>query len=60
MVKLYHDISLPAFFAKQGSVDEVVNMDGLRHYLKSFAGLAYRIPNPSVSAQFDQPGIIRG
>lgn len=61
MAKSYHDNSRPAFCAKQGFVDEVVKMDGLRHYLKAFAGAAYQNPK-SICPQHHliTPRIIRG
>lgn len=57
----YHDNSRPAFCAKQGFVDEVVNMDSLRGYLKAFAGSAYQNPK-SICPQHHliTPRIIKG
>ncbi|HCY84404.1 MAG TPA: glutaconyl-CoA decarboxylase subunit alpha [Desulfobacteraceae bacterium] len=61
MAQEYRDNSRPEFCAKQGFVDEVVKMDGLRHYLKAFAGAAYQNPK-SIGPQHHliTPTIIRG
>ncbi|MCG8619556.1 MAG: glutaconyl-CoA decarboxylase subunit alpha [Desulfobacterales bacterium] len=61
MAQEYRDNSRPEFCAKQGFVDEVVKMDGLRHYLKAFAGAAYQNPK-SICPQHHliTPRIIRG
>jgi len=61
MAQEYRDNSRPSFCAKQGFVDEVVKMDGLRHYLKAFAGAAYQNPK-SICPQHHMitPRVIRG
>ncbi len=57
----YHDNSRPAFCAKHGMVDEVVKMNGLRDYLKAFAGASYQNPK-SICPQHHMitPRIIKG
>jgi glutaconyl-CoA decarboxylase len=44
MIKDYHEKSRPDFCAKQGFVDEVVNMPDLRKYCKAFVGAYYQNP----------------
>jgi len=44
LVREYHDHSRPLFCAKNGLVDEIVPLDGLRKYLVAFAGAAYQNP----------------
>jgi glutaconyl-CoA decarboxylase len=44
MVKEYYDNSRPAYCAKHGLVDEIVNMTDIRKYLVAFAGAAYQNP----------------
>ncbi len=61
MVKQYHDKSRPAYCAKRGFVDEVVNMTDLRNYCKAFVGSVYQ--NPASICPFHQmitPRVIRG
>jgi glutaconyl-CoA decarboxylase subunit alpha len=40
----YYDTSRPAYCARYGFVDEVVNLSALRGYLKAFAGAVYQNP----------------
>lgn len=44
MAKKYHDTSRPAYCARHGFVDEIVPLNGLRSYLKAFAGSVYQNP----------------
>jgi len=44
MAKKYFDTSRPAYSARYGFVDEVVELKSLRGYLKAFAGAAYQNP----------------
>ena len=44
MAKKYYDTSRPAYSARYGFVDEVVELGSLRGYLKAFAGAAYQNP----------------
>ncbi len=61
MVDEYHDNSRPMFCAKHGFVDEVVQMNRLRDYMKAFAGAAYQNPK-SICPQHHMilPRIIKG
>ena len=40
----YYDTSRPAYCARHGFVDEIVELSRLRVYLKAFAGAAYQNP----------------
>ncbi|MEW6260051.1 MAG: carboxyl transferase domain-containing protein [Thermodesulfobacteriota bacterium] len=44
MVKEYYDNSRPAYCAKYGLVDEIVNMSDIRKYMVAFVGAAYQNP----------------
>jgi len=44
MAKKYFDTSRPAYSARYGFLDEVVELKSLRGYLKAFAGAAYQNP----------------
>jgi glutaconyl-CoA decarboxylase len=44
MARKYYDTSRPAYCAQHGFVDEIVDLKGLRGYLKMFAGAAYQNP----------------
>jgi glutaconyl-CoA decarboxylase len=44
MAKKYFDTSRPAYCARHGFVDEVVNLTALRSYLQAFAGAVYQNP----------------
>jgi glutaconyl-CoA decarboxylase subunit alpha len=61
MAKKYHDTSRPAYCARQGFVDEVVELKSLRRYLQAFAGCVYQNPK-SICPQHQMmlPRIIRG
>jgi glutaconyl-CoA decarboxylase len=61
MVKDYYDKSRPAYCAKTGFVDEVVNMSDLRNYCKAFVGAAYQNPTSICPPhQMITPRIIKG
>jgi len=57
----YHDKSRPIFCAKNGLVDEIVDLVNLRQYLVAFTGAAYQNPK-SICAhhQMILPRIIKG
>ena len=57
----YHDKSRPIFCAKNGLVDEIVDLVNLRQYLVGFTGAAYQNPK-SICAhhQMILPRIIKG
>ncbi|MCL1828293.1 MAG: glutaconyl-CoA decarboxylase subunit alpha [Oscillospiraceae bacterium] len=60
LIKSYSDKSRPGACAKQGLVDEIVNLDELRRYICAFVGAAYQ--NPVAICAFHQmltPRIIR-
>ncbi|RPH52663.1 MAG: glutaconyl-CoA decarboxylase subunit alpha [Desulfobacteraceae bacterium] len=44
LAKEYYDYSRPAYCAKHGLVDEVVNLSDLRKYLVAFTGASYQNP----------------
>ncbi|MBI2749254.1 MAG: glutaconyl-CoA decarboxylase subunit alpha, partial [Burkholderiales bacterium] len=44
MAKKYYDTSRPAYCARYGFVDEIVELKSLRGYLTAFAGAAYQNP----------------
>jgi len=44
MAKKYYDTSRPAYCARHGFVDEIVDLKALRNYLKAFAGAVYQNP----------------
>ncbi len=44
MAQKYVDTSRPAYCARHGFVDEVVNLSALRNYLQAFAGAVYQNP----------------
>ena len=61
LAQKYHDTSRPLFCAKNGLVDEIVNMEDLRKYLVAFAGSVYQ--NPKSICPLHQmllPRIIKG
>ncbi|MBF0278950.1 MAG: glutaconyl-CoA decarboxylase subunit alpha [SAR324 cluster bacterium] len=61
MVKEYFDNSRPIFCAKQGLLDEVVQLDRLRDYMKAFAGSAYQNPKSICPHhQMILPRVIKG
>ena len=44
MIQLYHEKSRPAYCAKVGMVDEIVDMTDLRPYIQAFTEAAYQNP----------------
>ena len=44
MAQKYYDTSRPAYCARYGFVDEIVDLKALRGYLKAFAGAVYQNP----------------
>ena len=60
LIQHYIDTSVPAYCAKSGMVDEVVDMPKLRNYIVAFANAAYQ--NPKSICPFHQmllPRVIR-
>jgi glutaconyl-CoA decarboxylase len=57
----YHDKSRPLFCAKNGLVDELVDLVNLRQYLVAFTGAAYQNPK-SICAHHQMllPRVIKG
>ena len=61
MVKKYADTSRPDYCARQGFVDEIVDLRALRSYLTAFAGAAYQNPvSICPRHQMLLPRVIRG
>jgi len=61
MAKKYYDTSRPAYCARYGFVDEVVDLPALRGYLKAFAGAAYQNPTSICPKhQLMLPRLIKG
>ena len=61
MAQAYHDNSRPVYCARQGFVDEVVDLTRMRDYLKAFAAASFQ--NPVSICPFHQmllPRIIKG
>jgi glutaconyl-CoA decarboxylase len=61
MIQQYYDKSRPAFCAKKGLVDEIVDMENLRKYCQAFVGCYYQNPK-SICAihQMITPRVIKG
>jgi len=61
MIQQYHDKSRPAYCAKTGMVDEIVNYTDLRKYCQAFVGSVYQNP-VSICAVHQQitPRVIKG
>eukprot|EP00362_Geleiidae_sp_MMETSP1317_P001386 CAMPEP_0201283342 /NCGR_PEP_ID=MMETSP1317-20130820/8310_1 /ASSEMBLY_ACC=CAM_ASM_000770 /TAXON_ID=187299 /ORGANISM="Undescribed Undescribed, Strain Undescribed" /LENGTH=570 /DNA_ID=CAMNT_0047599289 /DNA_START=133 /DNA_END=1845 /DNA_ORIENTATION=- len=61
MAQEYHDNSRPIYCAKQGFLDEIVDITDLRKYLAAFAGAAYQNPK-SICPQHHMilPRVIKG
>ncbi len=61
MIQQYYDKSRPAFCAKTGMVDEIVDYTDLRKYCKAFVGSVYQNPK-SICAIHQQitPRVIKG
>jgi glutaconyl-CoA decarboxylase len=61
MARKYHETSRPAYCARHGFVDEIVDLKALRGYLKAFAGSVYQNPKSICPRhQMLLPRIIRG
>jgi len=61
MAQKYYDTSRPAYCARHGFVDEIVNLSALRGYLKAFAGAVYQNPVSTCPRhQMLLPRIIKG
>jgi glutaconyl-CoA decarboxylase len=61
MAQEYTDNSRPIYCAHKGFVDEIVNMDKLRDYLKAFVGCAFQNPRSICPHhQMMLPRIIKG
>ena len=61
MINEYNEKSRPAFCAKTGLVDEVVDLSSLRNYCKAFVGSYYQNPQSICAVhQMLTPRIIRG
>jgi glutaconyl-CoA decarboxylase len=61
MAQSYLDTSRPAYCARHGFVDEIVELGALRGYLKAFAGAAYQNPKSICPRhQMLLPRIIKG
>jgi glutaconyl-CoA decarboxylase len=61
MAQAYHDNSRPEYCARQGFVDEVIDMSAIRRYLTAFAGCVYQNPT-SICPQHQMltPRVIKG
>lgn len=61
LAKRYYETSRPAYSARQGFVDEIVDLKALRPYLTAFAAAAYQNPTSICPRhQMILPRIIRG
>jgi glutaconyl-CoA decarboxylase len=61
MARKYHETSRPAYCARHGFVDEIVDLKALRGYLQAFAGSAYQNPKSICPRhQLLLPRIIKG
>ena len=61
MAQKYYDTSRPAYCARYGFVDEIVNLSALRGYLKAFAGAVYQNPKSICPRhQMLLPRVIKG
>ena len=61
LVERYQETSRPDYCARYGLVDEIVELEELRNYLKAFTGAAYQNPK-SICARHQMilPRIIKG
>ena len=61
IIQEYHDKSRPAYCAKKGLVDEIVDLNNLRNYCRAFVGSVYQNPK-SICAihQMLSPRVIKG
>jgi glutaconyl-CoA decarboxylase len=61
MAQKYYDTSRPAYCARAGFVDEIVDLKALRDYLKAFAGAVYQNPTSICPRhQMLLPRVIKG
>ena len=61
MAQKYLDTSRPAYCARHGFVDEIVDLKALRGYLKAFAGAVYQNPRSICPRhQMLLPRVIKG
>jgi len=61
MAQKYYDTSRPAYCARHGFVDEIVDLKALRAYLKAFAGAVYQNPKSTCPRhQLLLPRLIKG
>ena len=61
MARKYYETSRPAYCARHGFVDEIVDLGALRGYLKAFAGSVYQNPKSTCPRhQMLLPRLIRG
>ena len=61
MARKYHETSRPAYSARHGFVDEIVDLKALRGYLKALAGSVYQNPKSICPRhQMLLPRIIKG
>ncbi|MCG8482554.1 MAG: glutaconyl-CoA decarboxylase subunit alpha [Clostridia bacterium] len=61
MIQQYHDKSRPAYCAKKGLVDEIVDLPNLRNYCKAFVGSYYQNPKSICAVhQMLTPRVIKG
>ena len=61
MARKYYETSRPAYCARHGFVDEIVELGALRGYLKAFAGSVYQNPKSTCPRhQMLLPRLIRG
>jgi glutaconyl-CoA decarboxylase len=61
MIKEYNDKSRPAYCAKKGYVDEIVELSSLRNYCKAFVGSYYQNPKSICAVhQMLTPRVIKG
>ena len=61
MAQRYHETSRPAYCARHGFVDEIVDLRSLRNYLEAFAGAVYQNPKSICPRhQLLLPRIIKG
>jgi len=61
IAKKYYDTSRPAYCARHGFVDEILELKALRGYLKAFAGAVHQNPQSTCPRhQMLLPRIIKG
>lgn len=61
IIQKYHDKSRPAYCAKKGLVDEIVDLPNIRNYCKAFVGSYYQNPKSICAVhQMLTPRVIKG